>query len=94
LADNAIKSTLDIESRIEENQASINKLVISSENEIKKIKTVNELAANILDQLVCLVSGALSANDAQQQEFYPPSFGSSKRNRARNSPLLRFYTTN
>ncbi len=77
LADNVMKSTLDIESRIEEVQASINKLVVSSENGTKKIKTVNDLAAQTLNQFEGLVNGARSANDAattisfstQQQEF-------------------------
>jgi len=77
LADNVMKSTLDIESRIEEVQASINKLVVSSENGTKKIKTVNDLAAHTLNQFEGLVNGARSANDAattisfstQQQEF-------------------------
>lgn len=77
LADNVMKSTLDIESRIEEVQASINKLVTSSENGTKKIKIVNDLAAQTLSQFEGLVNGARSANDAaktisisiQQQEF-------------------------
>jgi methyl-accepting chemotaxis protein len=77
LADNVMKSTLNIESRIEEVQASINKLVVSSENGTKKIKTVNGLAAQTLNQFEGLVNGARSANDAattisfftQQQEF-------------------------
>ena len=44
-----MKSTLDIESRIEEVQASINKLVVSLENGTKTIKTVNDLAAQTLN---------------------------------------------
>jgi methyl-accepting chemotaxis protein len=56
LADNVMKSTLDIESRIEEVQASINKLVVSSENGTKKIKTVNDLAAQTLNQFEGLVN--------------------------------------
>lgn len=67
LADNVTESTGEIESKIEEIQKSINRLVIASENGSKVINEGTQAANTTLGELTSIVEGAkLAAESAMQ----------------------------
>ncbi len=67
LADNVMESTGEIESKIDEIQQAINRLVVNSERGSKNIKAGTELTAQTIKELESLVSGAKTTADAAAQ---------------------------
>ncbi|MDO8463680.1 MAG: methyl-accepting chemotaxis protein [Gallionella sp.] len=67
LADNVTESTGEIESKIEEIQKSINRLVIASENGSKVINEGSQAATFTLGELMNIVEGAKLASESAMQ---------------------------
>lgn len=67
LADNVMDSTGEIQSKIDEIQQAINRLVINSEQGSNRIKEGNMLAGQTIEELERLVDRAKSAADAASQ---------------------------
>ncbi len=67
LADNVMDSTGEIQSKIDEIQQAINRLVINSEQGSSRIKEGNMLAGQTIEELERLVDRAKSAADAASQ---------------------------
>lgn len=67
LADNVTESTGEIESKIEEIQKSINRLVIASENGSKVINEGSQAATLTLSELMNIVEGAKLASESAMQ---------------------------
>ncbi len=67
LADNVMESTGEIQSKIDEIQQAINRLVINSEKGSKRIQEGTDLAGQTFSELERLVAGAKSASDAASQ---------------------------
>ncbi|MBI5266781.1 MAG: HAMP domain-containing protein [candidate division Zixibacteria bacterium] len=67
LADNVMESTGEIESKIEEIQKAINRLVIASEKGSKAINDGSQAASGTLDELMRIVDGAKTASESAMQ---------------------------
>ncbi len=67
LADNVTESTGEIESKIEEIQKSINRLVIASENGSRVINEGSQAATVTLGELMSIVEGAKLASESAMQ---------------------------
>ncbi len=67
LADNVMESTDEIQSKIDDIQDAVNRLVINSENGSKRVDEGRELAVQTVDILHNILSGAQSTNDSSEQ---------------------------
>jgi len=67
LADNVMESTGEIQSKVDEIQQAINRLVVTSEKGSKRIQEGTDLAAQTIGELENLVKGAKTAADAAAQ---------------------------